>query len=90
MSCPASYHGLPDWISEVWRFPDLISEFDMSPIHPSEVKRVLKNCSSSSAPGPFEETSQLSQLSGYSVLQDSFTISFCSCIMVSRQNHITV
>ena len=42
MSCPASYHGLPDWIFEVWRFPDLTSEFDMSPIRPSEVKRVLK------------------------------------------------
>ena len=40
---PASYHGLPDWISEVWRFSDLTSEFDMSPIRPSEVKQVLKN-----------------------------------------------
>ena len=52
MSSPASYHGLPDWISEVWRFPDLTSEFDMSPIRPSEVKQVLKKCSLSSAPGP--------------------------------------
>ena len=55
MSCPASYHGLPDWISEVWRFSDLTSEFDMSPIRPSEVKRVLKKCSSS-APGILMES----------------------------------
>jgi len=50
MSSPASCHDFPEWISEVWQLPDIVNEFDMSPIYPREVKQVLKRCSSSSAP----------------------------------------
>ena len=51
VSLSSSYNGFPDWISEVWQLPEAGFEFDMSSIRPSEVKRVLKGCSFTSAPG---------------------------------------
>ena len=46
-----SYFGLPDWVSEVMPCPDIEMEFDMRAITPGQVKRTLKNCSTSSSNG---------------------------------------
>ena len=51
-----SYTNLPDWVTHVMPSPDEIetegSPFDMSPITPGQVKRILQKYSTSSSLGP--------------------------------------
>ena len=45
------YESLPSWISEVMPLEDPVEEFDMTPIVPKMIKKILQKCSPSSSPG---------------------------------------
>ena len=47
-----SYATLPCWVPEAMPLPDTLSPFDLSPIRPREIRRILKKLSKPSAPGP--------------------------------------
>ena len=45
------YESLPSWISEVMPLEDPVEEFEMTPIVPKMIKKILQKCSPSSSPG---------------------------------------
>ena len=47
----SKYSSLPDWVYTAFQPPNIIEEFDLSPITPRIIKRLLKRYKKQSAPG---------------------------------------
>ena len=47
----SKYSSLPDWVYTAFQPPNITEEFDLSPITPSIIKRLLKGYKKPSAPG---------------------------------------